>query len=491
MLLALIPLAVLVVALIGFRRSGVQAAGIAVLVLGAEGLSPWGFPAGAWQRALPDALVLCATVVYTLYFGLLLHHLMEGGGALTALLGAFRALGRNATEQLAWVVCVLAPLFESISGFGLGVLIAVPLLRAMGYGPMKAALLSLCGQLAVPWGALSIGMGLGAMMAGLPHPEVGEAAAILAPVGYFLFWGAAVLFAAPGPGGPLRAAMGGCTVLVLLGLGIWASNRWISPELGGVTGPTLAALWLLARQRMARVPFPRVDWRAICPYAALAGLLLTTRFIESIQIWLQTHAVLAIPTATFSLPVLYNPGASLAVACLLVILLFGRGAWVGRALALTWRQWRPPAITVLLLLVLARVMHEAGLIAALSTGLLTLPQLPGRMLVPLIAASGGFLTGSIAGSNALFSQLQVELANAWQMPVLWVVGLQNVLSGAFTAFSPARLVFAATMSGVVGREGDLLRRLLPLALALLAVGAVLAAWPGLLKWIAGFPIRAL
>ena len=58
-----------------------------------------------------------------------------------------------------------------------------------------------------------------------------------------------------------------------------------------------------------------------------------------------------------------------------------------------------------------------------------------------------------------------------------MVAVQNALSAAFTAFSPARLVFAATMTGQPEKEGEVLRRMAPLAAGLILIGALaLSPW---------------
>ena len=78
---------------------------------------------------------------------------MEGCGALDTLLRGVALLGRDGVERLIWVLLVFGPLFESISGFGLAIVIVIPMLRALGYSPLQTMALSMISQLAVPWGA--------------------------------------------------------------------------------------------------------------------------------------------------------------------------------------------------------------------------------------------------------------------------------------------------------------------------------------------------
>jgi lactate permease len=48
------------------------------------------------------------------------------------------------------VVIGAAPFFESVTGFGVAVVISAPILLAAGFSPLRAAVLASWGQCAVP-----------------------------------------------------------------------------------------------------------------------------------------------------------------------------------------------------------------------------------------------------------------------------------------------------------------------------------------------------
>src|SRR5919107_724236 len=83
-------------------------------------------------------------------------------------------------EALALVVVVgAAPFFESVTGFGVAVVISAPILLATGFSPLRAAVLSSWGQCAVPWGALGIGTVIGADLSGTSFGELSNLSALL------------------------------------------------------------------------------------------------------------------------------------------------------------------------------------------------------------------------------------------------------------------------------------------------------------------------
>ena len=146
-------------------------------------------------------------------------------------------------------------------------------------------------------------------------------------------------------------------------------------------------------------------------------------------------------------------------------------------------QWWRVVSALFVLILLARFMFEGGLLRALAASITTLSG-GTAWFIPFIAAMGGFLTGSVAGATALFLDLQALLADGGGLPLLWVAAVHNLLAAGFSALSPARVVFAATMTGLHGQEGLAMRRLLPLAAMLLLIGAV-ALSPGVLAWLSG------
>ena len=84
-------------------------------------------------------------------------------------------------------------------------------------------------------------------------------------------------------------------------------------------------------------------------------------------------------------------------------------------------------------------------------------------MLPLVAGLGGFLTASNAGSNAMFSVFHATLGARLDLPADWVAAAQNAAGANTTLASPGRIILAATVTGLLGREGELMRPALGLA----------------------------
>jgi len=95
------------------------------------------------------------------------------------------------------------------------------------------------------------------------------------------------------------------------------------------------------------------------------------------------------------------------------------------------------------------------------------------VLSPILGWFGVAVTGSDTSSNSLFGALQVSAANdAHLNPIL--MAASNSASGAIgKMISPQNLAIGAAAAGLVGREGELFRKVLPWSIVFLAGACLL------------------
>jgi lactate permease len=108
-------------------------------------LAPSGLGGAFW-----GGLGTSGKVLYVLFGGLLLYNFLSAGGAVEKV---SEFLGRLEPEEEALALVVVigaAPFFESVTGFGVAVVISAPILLAAGFSPLRAAVLASWGQCAVP-----------------------------------------------------------------------------------------------------------------------------------------------------------------------------------------------------------------------------------------------------------------------------------------------------------------------------------------------------
>ena len=445
------PFVVAGVTLIWLRWPAVWS-GVAALVAALAGalLYP-GLGASGLAGAFFDGFGTSGKVLYVLFGGLLLYNFLLVGGAVGRV---SEFLGRLEPEReaLALVVVVgVAPFFESVTGFGVAVVISAPILLAAGFSPIKAAVLASWGQCAVPWGALGIGTVVGADLSGTTFEELSDASALLSLPLFPVYAVAAVALASGWPGIKRRGAEALFLGLVA-GVGTLLTSLLLVPELSGALGG-LAATGIFLAVRRHRLRELGVPVTSFLPYALLLALLATANGPGPVEGWLSSLG-----------PAFTGPGLALFLSAAFAALLLGLGDKMAfSAIRQTFWQWLPTAGAVVTFVLAGQVLAASGAAATLALGAVAFGSLY-PTVAPVIGALGGALTGSNAASNALFMPLQVEAAQSLGNPEVLVAAIQNVTGSHASMIAPQRLVLAATAVGMLGREGDVARAaLLPVA----------------------------
>lgn len=188
--------------------------------------------------------------------------------------------------------------------------------------------------------------------------------------------------------------------------------------------------------------------------------------------------------AKFSVSFLNTPGTQMFLAGLLMMaalsVSFRRAA---RAYRATLHQMRWAIFTIMTMLALAYVMNASGQSNTLGTWMAGAGGIF-AVISPLLGWLGAAVTGSVGSANSLFGALQITTAaKAGLSPLL--MAASNATGGVVgKMISPQSLVIAASAADMIGKEGDILRRVLPCCLAFVAgicLLVVLQATP-VLSW---------
>lgn len=213
--------------------------------------------------------------------------------------------------------------------------------------------------------------------------------------------------------------------------------------------------------------------RAWAPYAVMAGLLVASRVIAPLKEFLTG---LAIPFEdilgtgiTTTVQPFYLPGFVLILASLFAYAVHRmNGRQIAETLSVSGRQLAGTAAALLFAVPLVRVLIQSGP-ALNDSGLSSMPVTLAEgaaavsggswpLIAPWIGALGAFVAGSNTVSNLTFSQFQFSTGARIGVPPELVVSAQAVGGAGGNPIAIHNIVAASATVGLLGREGDLLRK---------------------------------
>ena len=534
-LLAALPLLVILALMLGLRWSAARAGGVGLALTllvawfgfgyGTEVLPEIGV-VNASAGALAEALFIAATIVWIVFPALCIHELQLRTGAIDVLRLAMGRLSRDPRIVALLVAWFFVLFVEGAAGFGTSVALAAPFLVSAGFRRVEAVTIALVGHsVGVSFGA--VGTPVLAQVAVTPFSglELSAATGIyhglagwLMPLAAMLLvtrslpadqrlgaaaWGwtllAAALFLVPhtliatflGPelptlGGSLIG--GGLFVAALLLARRYAAGRGGDggAQAASSAGASQAAAadQALGTKRPAKsgrraakaAKRPTAIVRAAAPYLVLVAAVLVTRLVPALREALEGIAV-AWSADVFgaSFAPLFHPGTMLLLG-------FTAGAlWqraarrdVFAAMRTAAAKLVPVSLALVAMLGLSRVMVYAEMVDTLASAAALAAGSLWPLFAPFVGLLGTFVTGSATTSNILFTDFQMATAERLQLSVLALLGAQGFGAAVGNIVCPHNIIAAGATVNLTGKEGEVLRRTLGVALLYALLGGVLA-----------------
>jgi len=445
------PVLLVMFMLMVLRRPPVQAAVAGTALVAILWLAG---AADAWQTvtliaAGRDTAVLFLSTAFVIVPGMAFVILIERLGVNLVLSQWVQSLGLDRTQQVLFIVLGLAPLLESMTGFGVSLIATVPLLLSL-FERRVALRIALTG--------MGLATVIGASLAHLDASALASTSALTSSL-VFLALGAVALYLA---GVRQARALGVLGAFWLLFVGaLYGASRWMGPEVAGVAAGLLVALsvllWALSRVRRNGRQSEGVRWpRQAWPYLALIACIVALKVLSAITQW-QDHWLVQGAQVTWK--PLASPGVALTLV-LIGLLFYKRDLRSpelsdnGLLRGLVVRTKRP-LLTIFFFLAMSQMMVKAGFLSGLVQ---TLAGLTPTAVMPLIAGFGalsGYMTGSNVGGNAIFMPAIALLPDSSR---LLLAAVQNSAAGhaALGSLSIVMLVLGLAKTSVQ-EEGELVR----------------------------------
>ena len=178
-LLALFPIALILVLMVGFRWGAARAGAAGYLAAIAIAVLAFGAGAEVLAYAHARALLLSIDVLLIIWAAFLLYRVADEAGAIRTIGQSLPHLTNDAGMQALIIGWVFASFLQGVGGFGVPVAVISPILIGLGFAPLAAVVIPSIGHgWAVPFGSLGSPMQALLGATGLPAALLGPPAAV-------------------------------------------------------------------------------------------------------------------------------------------------------------------------------------------------------------------------------------------------------------------------------------------------------------------------
>jgi lactate permease len=511
-LLALIPLFAVLVLLGGLKWkahwAGIAALAISIVIAVAGFGMPIGQTLDAGLFGMANSVLL---VLWITFNAIWVYNLTVHSGHFEVLRRAFSSVSGDSRVQAIVIAFSFGALLEALAGGGSPVAICSVMLIALGVNPLKAAALTLVADTApVAFGGLGNPITALGPISGLPVEQFGAMAgrqvsflAVLVPF--------VLIFIADGRKGLREVWPAALTAGLSFGLTQFLVSSYLSYQLCDILAAIVSAGAVLLLVRVWQpvsasvltggggggggvatatggddVRDSRADViKAFTPYAiivvvfSLAQIPPIKAALNSI-VWKFAWPGLAIQNAagkkvdtSYTLNFFGATGTLLLVSGLLSLLVLRVSlADAVRIYGRTVKQFGWAILAILAVFALSYVMNLSGQITTLGSWLAGTGAFF-AFLSPVVGWFGVTITGTDVGSNTLLGGSQFAAAHQLgASPILF--GAANSSGGVMAKMiSPQNLAIGTAAVGLVGKEGELFRRVFGWSVGLLLVLCVL------------------
>ena len=469
----------------------------------------WGMNGSVISASILQGTHKALTILLILFGAIVLLNTLNHTGAVARINQGFRNISPDMRVQAVIVAFLFGAVIEGAAGFGTPAAVAGPLLVALGFNPMAAAVVSLIADsTSVSFGAVGTPVQVG--LGNIPNSGIELFHQIAMTVTRIeIFVGSLIPFILVivltrffGKKKSWKDSFEMFPWTIVVGLSYTISAAVFATLFGHEFVSILAALTALvvaAFTAKKGILLPKTVWRdalvdnhvedveksnmsliaAWSPYIVVVGLLLLTRIVPAVKKFALTAVdfgwmnILGFEKISSKWEVLYSPGTILVLAAILAVFM-QRASFSSftKASKESLKQVEGAALSLIPTLALVQVFSNSGINA---NDLVSMPTYVANSLAstfgsmwlfvdPFLGELGAFIAGSATVSTLTFSPIQYEVALQTGLNVNIVLALQVIGGAAGNMICVHNVVAASTVVGLSGKEGDIIRKTLPTAL---------------------------
>ncbi|WP_158998285.1 L-lactate permease [Pigmentibacter ruber] len=390
-----------------------------------------------------SSVILTSTIAIIIIPGLYFNNLLKKMGNIDKISSLIENLPLSSEKKTLILLLGILPAIESFTGFGISLLIGIPIFFRL-YIPQKAFFLSMLSLNTIPWGTLAISTVVSSSLSGYSISAVGLKSAIISFL-VFPIVGCVSLYVVNGVHLLRKKWYLAFTHGFVYALLLIYFNYLKLTELSGILTGIVSCLiffaiyYNLSSKKQEIKKFFINFIKLLYPYFVLLAFIVLIR-IQSINKFL--HDICSIKWKSIELNPFVSPGIALTMTTIIFLLKYKKKLDHKQE----WKKIKNVLLSLFLFILLARFMLEFRIIGVITEQISNIETNFLKLLIlPLIGMLSGFIAGSNVGGNVLALTIQMDIGNSFNQGLLFVAG-QNSAAGHIVFTSLPIIVLIITLA---------------------------------------------
>jgi lactate permease len=492
-ILSFLPLLILLSCLLVFKMTAGKSGALAVLSSIVIAYGFFGMNINGLTIAMSKGMSLALYVLLIIWSAVFLYHLVYEFEAIDVINKNILIFIKDPFTQFFLLAWLFSSVLQGIAGFGVPVIIVVPILIHLGFDRLSSVAAVLLGHSwSVSFGSMGSSFFTIALVTNLNQQSIGYAMGIFDALAMVMM-GLTVCYIYGGwkyvKKGLVYVIPTSLVMVAVMFTVLYLNLVSLVGLLTALSGLLTMFLIYTVKEKPGKPEKLYADkltlGKALLPYTTIIVLSLLFQVLKlgKYSISFQYPAfvtdlghVVAKESAYSTIKIFGHPAPIIIMSAILGILVYKQsGIWDTKkfktVISRTIDKNIGTTITLVFLITMALVMMDSGMTSTLA---LKVSELTGSLyplFAPLFGVLGSFITGSNTNSNVIFGKFQMSVATALGVNSYVMSGLQSISGSIGVSLGPTTILMAASASGMTGHESEIYKRVLkPVLLTALLMG---------------------
>jgi len=494
-ILSFTPLLILLSCLLIFKLTTSKSGALSVIAAIIIAFLFFGMDIFGLTVAMSKGMSLALYVLLIIWSAVFLYHLVYEFEAIDVINKNIIIFIKDPFTQFLLLSWLFSSVLQGIAGFGVPVIIVVPILIHLGFNPLLSVAAVLLGHSwSVSFGSMGSSFFAITLVTGLEQQITGYAMAIFDFVAMNMM-GLTVCYIY----GKWEYVKKGLLYVIPTSL-IMISVMFavLSLNLLSLVGLTTALSGLVTmyiiyaiKEKPGKPDELYADkltlGKALLPYTTIVGLSLLFQVLKLGQYSIafkypafvtKLGYEVAQQASYAKIKIFGHPAPIIAMSVIAAIIAYKRaGIWetekFKNVVNKTINKSIGTTISLVFLITMALVMMDSGMTTTLAVKVSEMTGGLYPLFAPFVGVLGSFITGSNTNSNVIFGKFQISVATALGVNTYIMAGLQSISGSIGVSLGPTTILMASSASGLSGQESEIYKMVIKPVLLTAAIMGVL------------------